>query len=304
MAFDLGSMFGGGLLGETSGYSTHRIFGSKPKVAKPTQVELPESQKQAIQANIESFPSLSKLSDLYTNEELDQLSNILGPQYRDIISQGVGTTGKLYDLSNQYLSGEVPQDVQDAIQRSTAYQSLAGGFGGSPMANALTARDLGLTSLDLQQRGAALAGQAGNSAQLWDTLARRNMLDPSSMFITPGAQQAALENYYLQKQAAKQAAYNVRAQPDPTQAGIYNTIGSLIGSVLSIYGGRGGNAFNQGGGYGGAQGGGGFSSLLGGFGGGGYGGGYYGSPVFNQGYAYGTPSQLGYTQGPGSVGII
>lgn len=55
------------------------------------------------------------------------------------------------------MSGRISADVQANLSRSSAMRALQGGFGASSeMGRGLAARDLGLTSLDLQQRGAAL----------------------------------------------------------------------------------------------------------------------------------------------------
>jgi hypothetical protein len=55
------------------------------------------------------------------------------------------------------MSGRISADVQANLSRSSAMRALQGGFGASSeMGRGLTARDLGMTSLDLQQRGAAL----------------------------------------------------------------------------------------------------------------------------------------------------
>ena len=52
------------------------------------------------------------------------------------------------------MSGRVSADVQANLGRSSAMRALQGGFGASSeMGRGLSARDLGLTSLDLQQRG-------------------------------------------------------------------------------------------------------------------------------------------------------
>ncbi len=63
----------------------------------------------------------------------------------NIAQQGANTT--------QFLQGIIPTDVQAQVQNHAAETSLYGGFGGSQMARNLTARDLGLTSLDLIDRG-------------------------------------------------------------------------------------------------------------------------------------------------------
>jgi hypothetical protein len=52
------------------------------------------------------------------------------------------------------LRGELPPDLASQIQRNTASKALTGGYAGSQAARNLTARDLGRTSLDLQQAGA------------------------------------------------------------------------------------------------------------------------------------------------------
>ena len=56
--------------------------------------------------------------------------------------------------TNSMLRGELPEDVKSQIARSAAFKSMTGGFGGSPMASNLTARDLGLGSLELMGKGA------------------------------------------------------------------------------------------------------------------------------------------------------
>lgn len=51
------------------------------------------------------------------------------------------------------LRGELPPDVAAQVQRQSAGRALTGGYAGSQMARNLTARDLGRTSLALQQAG-------------------------------------------------------------------------------------------------------------------------------------------------------
>ena len=215
------------------------IFGAKPKIAKYKPVSPTEEAGKAVAGNIENFPDISKLSDLYSSEELAQLEKIL-PGYGASLSAGKATTDALFGQASQLLAGEIPQDVQDQIQRSSAYTALRGGYQGSPMARALTARDLGLTSLDLMGRGAQMAGQGANTMQTWDSLARRNMLDPGSMLVSPGQQiQVATQNA-LASQQQRQNQYNVDAAPDPLAKGIFDSTMKVIGMVLSVYGGGGG----------------------------------------------------------------
>lgn len=88
---------------------------------------------------------LNKTNQTQNKQWQDQLLKT-SPTLMDSIKQ-LGTN----TASN--LRGEIPADVLGQVQRGAAEQSLFGGFGNSGVARNLTARDLGLTSLDLQSRG-------------------------------------------------------------------------------------------------------------------------------------------------------
>jgi hypothetical protein len=158
------------------------------------------------------------------------------PGFRDILRMGGETTRQMMDVSSQELHGEIPKDVQEAVQRSSAYTSLMGGTAGSGMSSALTARDLGLTSLDLTQRGAQMAGAAGNAAQRWASLAQAG--GPAGMMVTT-AEQAQLDmQQNLIKQATQQTKYNVAAAPDPGWKHLSDIVYGLTAAYLG--GGKGG----------------------------------------------------------------
>jgi len=89
-------------------------------------------------------------------------------------------------------------------------------------------------------QGASLAGQGVNSMQAWDALARRDMLDPGSMFVTPGQGLGVATSNAEQSLAQRQRQFNVDAAPDPVAKGIFDSTMSVIGMVLSAYGGGGG----------------------------------------------------------------
>lgn len=84
-------------------------------------------------------------------------------------------------INRSMMSGEVSKDVADKIQRDAAFQSLmTGGYGGAQNARAVTARDLGITGMQLQQQGqeasmkwqqmlASLLPQATSSASVAQT---------------------------------------------------------------------------------------------------------------------------------------
>lgn len=63
-------------------------------------------------------------------------------------------------INSQMMRGEIPKDVQEQIAQTAAFQTVqAGGYGGPGNTRSVTARDLGMTSLDLMQ-----AGQQGSMA--------------------------------------------------------------------------------------------------------------------------------------------
>lgn len=66
-------------------------------------------------------------------------------------------------MNNALMRGEVPIDVKRNIQRQAAQTATAGGFGTqSGVGKNISARDLGLTSVDLSTRGQEQAMQWGN----------------------------------------------------------------------------------------------------------------------------------------------
>lgn len=69
-----------------------------------------------------------------------------------------GLVTKMSDVAQEQLKGVVPKDVQDQIRIMSAENSLKYGLGqGSQASRNIVARDLGLTSLDIQKQGQAAA---------------------------------------------------------------------------------------------------------------------------------------------------
>ena len=105
------------------------------------------------------------------------------------------------------------------------------------MSKALTARDIGQTSLNLTQLGQ-------NSAQLWTQLAEQAY----SPWSTSTSQQAAVTAANnAGEQATKQFGFNVKAAPDPGALGIFNVDAALGQQMLALGGSFAGSAFGGGG---------------------------------------------------------
>jgi hypothetical protein len=182
-----------------------KVFGTKPKTADYVPTDLGAEAKKATQSN------------LANSEDIKALLEKLLPGYGEMVSQGSKNTLSL-------LRGEIPKDVQDAVQRSAAYKSFRGGTAGSGMSKGLVARDLGLTSLDLTGRGE-------NSAQRWAGIVEGSAA-PYMVTAKDQAEMTTRNNLY--KQAVEQFRYNVDASADPSAQGLFNTIATIGGTAASF----------------------------------------------------------------------
>jgi hypothetical protein len=147
VGFDIAGQLGGGTAGRAGQYA-RQLRDTAQRYIRPFtspdywNLNVPAMATQSIQFGYQNAPAMNRFN-------MAQLQRMLGqalPGYQAMIGQATANTASL-------LRGEIPSDVQSAIQRADAETALAGGFAGSGAAKALTARDLGLTSLNLEQTG-------------------------------------------------------------------------------------------------------------------------------------------------------
>lgn len=208
-------------------------------------------------ASIPGMESTASAADLASNQEYQKNLTSVDP---DLMKQ----IGQIGSLATSYLNGQIPQDVQDQIQRSTAQQAQSGGYGGTQMARNLTARDLGLTSMNLQQTGATLAG----TGQTMAAAVNPSYTPVSSLLFSPAQLQARSDqaNYYNTDIKNQQAIMNsgnaLAAQMAASTMGMKNTAntnsaiqsgvkslfgsgatsgssGGLLGGIMKMFGGSG-----------------------------------------------------------------
>jgi hypothetical protein len=196
------------------------------------------------------------------------------------------------DVTDQYLRGEIPQDVREQTMRNIAEfggagfnPATAGRAGGFQAAQALVPRQFGLTSLDLQRQGMAAVPVIQGTAQNWQQLARAFTADPLDVGRVQLGFQTAAAEVGLKKAALTSGVYeniygankeNIAASYAAQQAvgqGVSDigkaTSGALMGMSYA-------SAAQQG--LGGGMGG--YASMGGyGGGGGGFGTGYGSQPV-------------------------
>ena len=242
------------------------FFGERLQV--PTLPSMEQILRGGTAANVANLPDLQKLAsqtNVFNQAEITRMLESTTPGLLGGIKSATTNAASL-------ARGEIPEDVQRAIQSSTAARSAGGGFGGSVLGRNLTARDLGLTSLDLTGQGQSrLMNLGAFSRNLFPTF------DYSTMFFSP----AQMLDYTYSSFQRNLLAAKSAAAPDPVARGRADQEMALFGMIMSAYGG--------GAGYTGAK----------------YGGGSVGSSAGGgsdyQGYLGGGTWDMGggKTQGPG-----
>lgn len=217
--------------------------GEKPDVPKLRPINVQEEQQRALKGNLKALPQAQELGagiNLFNQQQLNQMLESAMPGFSELMKTGTQAVSAM-------LRGEIPQDVSDAVARGTAFQSMTGGFGGSEMGRNLTARDLGLTSLQITQQGL-------DSASKWIAGGRQAatapMFDVTSMFVRPEFQaqfaQSERDMAFRQRWLHNQ----ISAMPSPSAAAFGATLDFLADTFIPIAAGAAG-----GGGGGGMMGG-------------------------------------------------
>ena len=222
----MGAILGGAaIMGASSLIGGLLSKGSKPKVPAFKPINFEAEQKQAIQQNIAALQPATELAQKTTAAEQSQLESQLRraiPGYDQLVSQAGANIGAA-------LRGEISPEVSAQVQRSTAGRALSGGFGaGSGFGRALTARDLGITSMQLQNQGLA---QAQNFIQQQRTMGMAQPFSVSSMFITPNQRIGFMQQQQQAQYARDMAAAQVAAQPSAMKQAFGSAITQFTGTT-------------------------------------------------------------------------
>jgi hypothetical protein len=204
--------------------------------------------------------------------------------------RSVGQLNKAMGVTDQYLRGEIPQDVREQTMRNIAEfggagfnPATAGQAGGFQAAQALVPRQFGLTSLDLQRQGLAAVPAIQGTAQNWQQLARAFTADPLAVGELQYRFQMGAAEVGLAKATGVYSANkeNIAASYAAQQAvgqGVQQIGQATSGALMGMSGAAGG--------AGGAGGYGQYAQMLGGMGGAGTGPGA--TPLYNQPYTFQT----------------
>jgi uncharacterized membrane protein YgcG len=216
-------------------------------------LDVPSMAQQSINFGLNAAPQINQQNMI----QLESMMNQAMPGWQGMFNTMQGNT-------NQLLGGQVPTDVQQQIQRSAAFTSMMGGTAGAGTGatGAITARDLGLTSLQMQQQGET---QGMNLM----TFARQYLMpqpvNPTSLLplsdLMTGAEYG--KNATFQ---ANEAMYTAMGNVDAARFGAPTTslLGGVGGDISSILGTLAKSPSGQSGGSGSI-----LSGIMGMFGGGG-----------------------------------
>lgn len=217
-------------------------LGEKPKVPEYVPVSVQDAQSKALNANLANWKSIRGLATTANDYTVDQLLKNL-----EKMSPGVGELRQQQsNLIGSLMKGEIPEDVASEVLRRSNAASVAGGFGGSTLQGRLTARNLGLTSLDIMGRGMS-------ANERWQSLMGQMtpQYNVSSMFVNPAMSLAVDQFNTSSKWNRDWLANQISAMPSPMDkawTGMFESIGEM-GDVAASYGMGGGfSAMAKGGG--------------------------------------------------------
>ena len=213
-------------------FGLDEIFGTKPGVEAFAPVSLQGEQARAIRANLANLPAAQALASAYsegfTQDALNRVRAIT-PGFDRSQSQMARNAGAL-------LEGEIPADVAEAVASARAEMAGASGmFGG---ANNLVARDLGLTSLDLQNRGASLFQSMVNQANQISPVAGQTAA--ASFGVSPAQQTDLSFRQNLIDQSTRQNQANIGAAATPAAEALFQAslanLGGEAGTLAGVAG--------------------------------------------------------------------
>lgn len=236
------------------------LVGSKPVVPNLPRLNLGTEQQTAIAANEAALPAAENLvagTNAFNQDQITKMLNATIPGFNEMTKTASSNIESL-------LQGEIPQDVKDAIARSDAATSLTGGFGGTEASRNLTARDLGLTSLELTSKGLSSAeGWTRTMASIYEP----SQMNVSSMFISPMQQFQTDNEQNLQQFQREWMQNQISAMPAPwaedLKQFVYRAMSAYSGTSVPnnpyssgnvLGGGGGGGGYGMGGGGGFAMG--------------------------------------------------
>lgn len=118
--------------------------------------------------NPKSGEQISSEAAAYAEKNASKIADTLNAKYQAAFSAAMPGYQQNMAIANKltttYLKGQIPQDVVDQVYRGAAAKGFTSGLFGGGIGRNIVARDLGLTSLQLQSAGANLLQQTAQIA--------------------------------------------------------------------------------------------------------------------------------------------
>lgn len=204
-------------------------FGSKPDV--PRYPSSSEILAEMVSANKGALPGVTDLAGRMDTANFGLFEN----QLDRVAPSFMGSIGQTDKNIASRVRGEVPEEVQNAIQNSAAARSFLSGTGqgeDQTWLGNLTGRDLARTSYGIQREGEADLQRFGGVLKgLYPTTDVRKLL------FSPGEVQNVME----QKWNEEWLRAKVAGAPDPVARGRADQEMALFATIMSAAGGGGGS---------------------------------------------------------------
>lgn len=122
------------------------------RLAETPGINLEDVYDQTFDVSERMLPRAAGLASEANRYSLDDLL----ASYETAIPGYGKMRGDRASALSSMIQGDIPDDVANAVYRSSVSRGIGSGFGGgSPFTRNMGARDLGLTSLDLMERGSS-----------------------------------------------------------------------------------------------------------------------------------------------------
>lgn len=218
------------------------------KVPDAPEVDTTQAQRDAVRGNLKNLGDIEQLAgatNAATARQFMSFMEKLVPGFSSI-------SGKIAENIKSQVSGELPADVRRLIGRAAAEKGIARGTAGSEFEDYGELRDLGLTSLQMTDRGL-------DTMTRWMDQINRGapQFNSMSMFVTP-AQRIATEQWNevnrYNTQFLKNQISMLPSNAEMAGAQILDYVATYATTAASAYSGGAGMGNNMGGGGGGGMG--------------------------------------------------
>ena len=200
--------------------------GGKASVPTIATISPNDAASQAVSANLGNLAANEALvsqANQFTRDEIAKMMRQVMPGYDQITTSATGQISSM-------IKGDLPLSDAQQSELGSVAKAFGGGYGGSGVQGNLVARDLGLSSLQVTQQGLS-------SAESWMKMSNQlygsQMLNLSSMFLTPSQVYAGTNEQNTQQFQQEWMQNQIDAQKDPVLTSLASSFGGLSSAATS-----------------------------------------------------------------------